>query len=142
MPGSKCLKPPGTKWSAGINASALGCCAFYMDNKKEKWYKRNKVIAALIILVFPLGCFLMIKYQHTWYTKFKAKILAIGLACFLAEAGTAAYIVHIQTSMVWIDDTAAHYHRRKNCSNMDHPYRVTLEEAKKLGRTACKDCYH
>lgn len=42
---------------------------------------------------------------------------------------------------VWIDDTAAKYHRRKDCSGMDAAYQVSLERAIKLGRTACKKCF-
>lgn len=45
------------------------------------------------------------------------------------------------TEMVWIDDTAAKYHRKPDCSGMDHAYQVSIADAEALGRTPCKKCY-
>ena len=46
-----------------------------------------------------------------------------------------------QAEMVWVDDTAAKYHRKSDCSGMDAAYQVTKEEAEAMGKTPCKRCY-
>lgn len=43
--------------------------------------------------------------------------------------------------MVWVDDTAAKYHSKPNCSGMDAAYQVTKSEAEAMGKTPCKRCY-
>lgn len=44
------------------------------------------------------------------------------------------------TRWVWIDDTAAKYHKKDGCG-MDNAYQVTLEEALQKGKTPCGRCY-
>lgn len=46
-----------------------------------------------------------------------------------------------QEEMVWVDDSAAKYHRKSDCSGMDAAYQVTREEAEAMGKTPCKRCY-
>ena len=46
-----------------------------------------------------------------------------------------------QEEMVWVDDSAAKYHRKSDCSGMDAAYQVTKEEAEAMGKTPCKRCY-
>ena len=43
---------------------------------------------------------------------------------------------------VWLSATGNKYHRYSNCGNMNpkHARKVTLEEAQKLGKTACSKC--
>ena len=41
---------------------------------------------------------------------------------------------------VWIDDTAAKYHKTNGCG-MDNAYQVTIEEAESKGKTPCGRCY-
>lgn len=43
-------------------------------------------------------------------------------------------------TLVWIDDTAAKYHKKDGCG-MDNAYQVTLEEALQKGKTPCGRCY-
>lgn len=47
----------------------------------------------------------------------------------------------VQQDMVWVDDTAAKYHRKSNCSGMDNAYQVTREQAESMGKEACKKCF-
>ena len=42
---------------------------------------------------------------------------------------------------VWIPSSGSKYHQYSGCSNMDNPQKVTLDEAKAMGYTACKRCY-
>lgn len=42
---------------------------------------------------------------------------------------------------VWIPSSGSKYHSKAGCSNMDNPQKVTLDEAKAMGYTACKRCY-
>lgn len=42
---------------------------------------------------------------------------------------------------VWISEYGKRYHRISDCSGMNDPWQVTIEEAKRSGRTACDDCY-
>ena len=42
---------------------------------------------------------------------------------------------------VWIPESGSKYHSRSNCSGMDNPQKVTLEEAQAMGYTACKRCH-
>lgn len=44
-------------------------------------------------------------------------------------------------TMVWVDDTAARYHRKSDCSGMDAAYQVTIEQAEAMGKTPCGRCY-
>lgn len=44
-------------------------------------------------------------------------------------------------TLVWVDDTAARYHRRSDCSGMDAAYQVTIEQAEAMGKTPCGRCY-
>lgn len=46
----------------------------------------------------------------------------------------------ITEALVWVDDTAAKFHTKSDCSGMDHAYQVTLSQAKSMGKTACKKC--
>lgn len=46
-----------------------------------------------------------------------------------------------QAEMVWVDDSAAKYHEKSDCSGMDAAYQVTKEEAEAMGKTPCKRCY-
>lgn len=41
---------------------------------------------------------------------------------------------------VWVDDTAAKYHKKNGCG-MDNAYQVTLAEAQAMGKTPCGRCY-
>lgn len=42
---------------------------------------------------------------------------------------------------VWIPRTGSKYHSNSNCSNMDNPHQVTLDEAVNAGYEPCKKCY-
>lgn len=42
--------------------------------------------------------------------------------------------------MVWVDDTAARYHKKNGCG-MDNAYQVTLDQAIAMGKTPCGRCY-
>lgn len=42
--------------------------------------------------------------------------------------------------MVWVDDTAARYHKKNGCG-MDNSYQVTLDQAIAMGKTPCGRCY-
>lgn len=42
--------------------------------------------------------------------------------------------------LVWVDDTAARYHKKNGCG-MNNAYQVTLEEAEEMGKTPCGRCY-
>ena len=44
------------------------------------------------------------------------------------------------STIVWVDDTAKRYHKKNGCG-MDNAYQVTLEEALKMGKTPCGNCY-
>ena len=46
-----------------------------------------------------------------------------------------------QAEMVWVDDSAAKYHEKSDCSGMDAAYQVTKEKAEAMGKTPCKRCY-
>lgn len=46
-----------------------------------------------------------------------------------------------QAEMVWVDDSAAKYHKKSDCSGMDAAYQVSKEEAEAMGKTPCKRCY-
>ncbi|MBC8569439.1 hypothetical protein [Zongyangia hominis] len=47
-----------------------------------------------------------------------------------------------QSGMVWIPTNGGtKYHSNPNCSGMDGPRQVTVEEAESLGFTPCKKCY-
>lgn len=46
-----------------------------------------------------------------------------------------------QEEMVWVDDTAARYHRKSDCSGMDAAYQVPKSEAEAMGKTPCGKCY-
>lgn len=54
----------------------------------------------------------------------------------LAPEPTPAAVV-----MVWVSDGGSKYHRKSTCSGMESSRQVTLDEAKSMGRTACKVCY-
>ena len=46
------------------------------------------------------------------------------------------------SDLVWIPTKSGkQYHSNPSCSNMSNPKEVTLDEAVKLGFTACKKCY-
>lgn len=42
---------------------------------------------------------------------------------------------------VWVCETGKKYHSHSGCSGMENPWQVSLEEAKGMGKTACKKCY-
>lgn len=44
-------------------------------------------------------------------------------------------------TMVWISSSGKKYHRSSGCSNMKNPWQVSLEQAKSMGKEACKKCY-
>lgn len=46
-----------------------------------------------------------------------------------------------ETELVWITDNGKRYHSSSECSNMKHPYTVTLDDAIELGYTPCSKCY-
>lgn len=46
-----------------------------------------------------------------------------------------------QEEMVWVDDTAAKYHKKSDCSGMDAAYQVSKSEAEAMGKTPCGRCY-
>ena len=43
--------------------------------------------------------------------------------------------------MVWIVSTGTKYHSKSTCSQMTSPQKVTIDEAKDLGYTACQKCH-
>ena len=44
--------------------------------------------------------------------------------------------------LVWVSDDGKKYHKKSDCSNMQNNVRqVTIEEAKEMGRDACKRCH-
>jgi len=43
--------------------------------------------------------------------------------------------------MVWVTSSGSKYHSKSTCSNMTSPAKISLENAKKQGYTACKKCY-
>lgn len=43
--------------------------------------------------------------------------------------------------MVWIPNSGKRYHSNSSCSGMKEPTKVTVDEAKSLGYTACGRCY-
>lgn len=45
------------------------------------------------------------------------------------------------TSYVWITKTGEKYHRISNCGNTKNSKKVTLQDAKDMGYTRCKNCY-
>jgi len=44
-------------------------------------------------------------------------------------------------SMVWVSGSGSKYHSKSDCSGMEGAKQITLEEAQKDGKTACKRCY-
>ena len=48
-----------------------------------------------------------------------------------------------QEATVWLSETGEKYHNKPKCGNMnpDKAYQVSLSEAKKRGKEACKNCY-
>lgn len=46
-----------------------------------------------------------------------------------------------KADMVWYVDGGSKYHRNSNCSNMENPKQISLDDAKKMGLTPCKRCY-
>ena len=46
-----------------------------------------------------------------------------------------------KADMVWYVDGGSRYHRNSNCSNMENPKQISLDDAKKMGLTPCKRCY-
>ncbi|MCU6733018.1 hypothetical protein [Diplocloster agilis] len=49
-----------------------------------KWYQKTGWILALLVLCFPLGCFLMWQYKKEWKTTSKAGASAVFAVFFLA----------------------------------------------------------
>lgn len=43
-----------------------------------------------------------------------------------------------KADMVWYVDGGSRYHRNSNCSNMENPKQISLDDAKKMGLTPCK----
>lgn len=46
-----------------------------------------------------------------------------------------------KADMAWYVDGGSRYHRNSNCSNMENPKQISLDDAKKMGLTPCKRCY-
>ena len=48
-----------------------------------------------------------------------------------------------ETKYVWLSATGSKYHSYDHCGNMNpkKATKVTLEKAKSLGKTACKNCW-
>ena len=44
-------------------------------------------------------------------------------------------------STVWVSGSGSKYHSKSDCSGMEGAKQITLEEAEKDGKTACKRCY-
>ena len=44
-------------------------------------------------------------------------------------------------STVWVSGSGSKYHSKADCSGMENAKEITLEEAEKDGKTACKRCY-
>lgn len=42
---------------------------------------------------------------------------------------------------VWVSESGSKYHSKSDCSGMEDAKEITLEEAEKDGKTACKRCY-
>lgn len=42
---------------------------------------------------------------------------------------------------VWVCETGKKYHSHSGCSGMENPWQVSLEEAKGMGKSACKKCF-
>lgn len=105
-----------------------------------KWYQRSLIIVLLTFLLFPVGLILLYRYKKTWYSKARLTVAGIGAAIFIIQVGAVLWFVNNRPQYVWVDSTAGCYHTVKNCSNMDHSYRVSLDEALDLGKRPCKDC--
>lgn len=58
----------------------------------------------------------------------------------VAPVSTQAPSTEKEEVLVWIDDTAARYHKKNGCG-MNNAYQVTLDEAIAKGKTPCKRCY-
>ena len=54
---------------------------------------------------------------------------------------TPDYSSSASDEMVYVSRTGSKYHSSKYCSNMSDPEYMSIEAAKALGRTACKNCY-
>lgn len=65
-----------------------------------------------------------------------------GGQALAAQEPTAKPAAKKSSGSVWIPTNGGtKYHRSSSCSNMDGPRKVSLEEAKRLGFTACQKCY-
>ena len=58
----------------------------------------------------------------------------------VAPVSTQAPSTEKEEVLVWIDDTAARYHKKNGCG-MNNAYQVTLDEAIAKGKTPCGRCY-
>lgn len=64
----------------------------------------------------------------------------IALSIFTSQSRQIAQSF-ASTNMVWIPRTGDKYHSSSNCSNMDNPTQVTLEQAQAQGFEKCSKCY-
>lgn len=79
-------------------------------------------------------------------SKGKVTALRSGSAVITAKINGIKYSCKVVVSVpradyVWICDTGKKYHKYSSCSNMNHPYKVTISEAKSRRYDACKKCY-
>ncbi len=61
----------------------LSCVQEKVKILKNKWYKNNWVILFFTLVIPPLGIYLMLKYQNTWSSKYKAALSAMSITLFL-----------------------------------------------------------
>lgn len=47
-----------------------------------------------------------------------------------------------ENTKVYVSETGTKYHLDPNCSGMNNPAQITLKQAKEMGLTPCKKCFH
>ena len=89
-------------------------------SKKIKWSSSKKSVAT----VSQKGS---VTARKKGYTTVTAKIGKTKLKCKVTVKKKAS---SNSGNTVWITDTGNKYHRRSSCSNMKHPYKVSLKKLK------------
>lgn len=73
---------------------------------KNRWYENNIVIAAAVILCFPLGLLMMWRYAYSWKLWIKIAVTSVivgGLSVFALNLSPAAYRITVNPSVVYLE---------------------------------------
>ena len=102
--------------------------------KSVTWSSKNRSIAT----VTKSGT---VHAKKSGTTYVYAKVSGKTLKCKVTVKNKKSSSTEVSSNYVYVTATGSKYHKYSTCSNMKHPKKISLSEAKREGYTPCKKCY-